>query len=130
MRELNLIHWGRFITAMTFGLVSVLFACDAVPAETSYVLSPRVKETYNLLSTNPAVRKGLDFIKADQEKTLAEQKQICTIPAPPFLEQSRAEDYRKRLAALGIKDIRMDKEGNVCTTWCQALIFDIITVEC
>ena len=56
---------GRFIIAMTFGLVSLLFAWDAVSAETSYVLSPRVKETYNLLSTNPAVGKGLDFIKVN-----------------------------------------------------------------
>ena len=38
------IHLGRFIIAMTFGLVSLLFACDAGLAETSYVLSPRVKE--------------------------------------------------------------------------------------
>lgn len=113
MREFISIHRGRFIIAMTFGLVSVLCACSAVQAETSYVLSPRVKEAYNLLSTNPAVRKGLDFIKADHEKTLAEQKQICTIPAPPFQEQSRAEDYRRRLAPLGLRGIRMDKEGNV-----------------
>jgi len=113
MREFISIHRGRFITAMTFGLVSVLCAYSAVRAETSYVLSPRVKEAYNLLSTNPAVRKGLDFIKADHEKTLAEQKQICTIPAPPFQEQTRAGDYRKRLAPLGLRGIRMDTEGNV-----------------
>ena len=113
MRGFISIHLGRFIIAMTFGLVSLLFACDAGLAETSYVLSPRVKEAYNLLSSNPAVRKGLDFIKTDQENTLAEQKQICTIPAPPFQEQTRAQDYRKRLAPLGLKDIRMDKEGNV-----------------
>jgi tripeptide aminopeptidase len=99
---------------MTFGLVSVLCACSAVRAETSYVLFPRVTEAYNLLSTNPAVRKGLDFIQADQEKTLAEQNQICSIPAPPFQEKSRAEDYRKRLAPLGLRGIRLDKEGNVC----------------
>jgi hypothetical protein len=80
---------------MTFGLVSLLLAGNAGLAETSYVLSSRVKETYNLLSINLAVRKGLDFIKADHENTLAEQKQICTIPAPPFQEQTRAEDYRK-----------------------------------
>jgi len=113
MRKFISIHRGRFITAMTFGLLSVLCAYSAVRAETSYVLSPRVKEAYNLLSTNPAVRKGLDFIKADHEKTLAEQKQICTIPAPPFQEQTRAGDYRKRLAPLGLRGIRMDKEGNV-----------------
>jgi tripeptide aminopeptidase len=113
MRGFISIYWGRFIIAMTLGLVSLLFAAEAGPAETSYILSSGVKEAYNLLSINPAVRKGLDFIKVDHENTLAEQKQICTIPAPPFQEQTRAEDYRKRLTALGLKDIQMDKEGNV-----------------
>ncbi|MGA2955275.1 MAG: M20/M25/M40 family metallo-hydrolase [Thermodesulfobacteriota bacterium] len=44
---------------------------------------------------------------------MTEQKHICAIPAPPFKEQTRAEDYRKRLAALGLRDVQMDKEGNV-----------------
>jgi acetylornithine deacetylase/succinyl-diaminopimelate desuccinylase-like protein len=98
---------------MAFGFFSLLFAGEAGLAETSSILSSRVKEAYNLLSINPAVRKGLDFIKADHENTLSEQKQICTIPAPPFQEQTRAEDYRKRLTALGLRDVRIDGEGNV-----------------
>ena len=84
MGGLELIHRGRLIIAMTFGLGSMLVTCNAGLAETSYLLSPRVKEAYSLLSINPGVRKGLDFIKADHENTLAEQKQICAIPAPPF----------------------------------------------
>ena len=79
---------------MTFGLVSALCACSAVRAETSYVLSPRVKEAYNLLSTSPAVRKGLDFIKADHEKTLAEQKQISRFRRRP----SRSKPVRETTA--------------------------------
>jgi acetylornithine deacetylase/succinyl-diaminopimelate desuccinylase-like protein len=98
---------------MTLGLVSLLFAADAGLSETTYVLSPRVKETYSLISVNPAVRKGLDFIKADHENTIVEQRQICAIPAPPFQEQTRAEDYRRRLTAIGLKDLQADKEGNV-----------------
>ncbi|MDO8943179.1 MAG: M20/M25/M40 family metallo-hydrolase, partial [Desulfobacterales bacterium] len=45
--------------------------------------------------------------------TVAEQKQICEIPSPPFKEQIRAADFQKRLAALGLRDVQMDKEGNV-----------------
>jgi acetylornithine deacetylase/succinyl-diaminopimelate desuccinylase-like protein len=55
----------------------------------------------------------LDFLRADHENTVAEQKQLCEIPSPPFKEQVRAADYQKRLAALGLKDVQMDKEGNV-----------------
>ncbi|MGA2992577.1 MAG: M20/M25/M40 family metallo-hydrolase [Candidatus Korobacteraceae bacterium] len=35
------------------------------------------------------------------------------IPAPPFKEKIRAEYYMKRLQALGLKDVKMDSEGNV-----------------
>jgi acetylornithine deacetylase/succinyl-diaminopimelate desuccinylase-like protein len=113
MRGFISIYWGRFKIAMTLGLVSLLFVADAGLSETTYVLSPRVKETYSLISVNPAVRKGLDFIKADHENTIAEQRQICAIPAPPFQEKTRAEDYRRRLTAIGLKDLQADKEGNV-----------------
>ena len=72
-----------------------------------------VTQAYHLLVSNSHVQKGLDFIKADHEKTIAEQKEICEIPSPPFKEQVRAADYQKRLAALGLKNVQMDKEGNV-----------------
>ncbi len=72
-----------------------------------------VTHAYDLLVSNSLVKKGVDFIKADHEKTVAEQKEICEIPSPPFKEQVRAADYQKRLAALGLKNVQMDKEGNV-----------------
>jgi len=72
-----------------------------------------VTNVYSLLASHSTVKKGIDFIKADHEKTIAEQKEICEIPAPPFKEHVRAADYQKRLAALGLKNVQMDKEGNV-----------------
>jgi acetylornithine deacetylase/succinyl-diaminopimelate desuccinylase-like protein len=85
----------------------------ALGASTAYNVSPNVKLTYDRLLNNDAVKKGLEFIKADDAKALAEQKQICEIPSPPFKETRRAQDYMKRLAALGLKDVKMDSEGNV-----------------
>ena len=72
-----------------------------------------VTNVYSRLASHSMVKKGVDFIKADHENTIVEQKQICEIPAPPFKEQIRAADYQKRLAALGLKNVQMDKEGNV-----------------
>ncbi|HYB21482.1 MAG TPA: M20/M25/M40 family metallo-hydrolase [Thermodesulfobacteriota bacterium] len=97
-----------------FGLVCVALLGHTCPAQTSpYTLSPDVKEGYTRLDSHPVIKKGLAFLKEDHENTVVEQKQICAIPAPPFKEQARAEHYRKRLAALGLKEVRMDKEGNV-----------------
>jgi tripeptide aminopeptidase len=62
---------------------------------------------------DPKVAKTLEDIKADDARTLAEQKRITEIPAPPFKEKVRAEYYLKRLQELGLKDASIDSEGNV-----------------
>ncbi|WOH65364.1 M20/M25/M40 family metallo-hydrolase [Bradyrhizobium sp. BWA-3-5] len=61
----------------------------------------------------PKIVKALDDIKADDERTFAEQKRITEIPAPPFKEKVRAEFYQKRMQELGLKDASIDAEGNV-----------------
>ncbi len=76
-----------------------------------------VTRAYDLLVSNLLVKKGVDFIKADHAQTLSDQKEICEIPSPPFKEQVRAADYQKRLAALGLNNVQMDKEGNVFGVW-------------
>ena len=86
---------------------------QAMGQDSPYEVSPIVINVYSLLASNPQVKKGVDAIKVDHENTIVEQKQICEIPAPPFKEQIRAADYQKRLAALGLRDVQMDKEGNV-----------------
>lgn len=62
---------------------------------------------------NPTVRAALERLRSDNEWTLQQQASICEIPAPPFKEQRRAEEFRRRLAALGLRDVRLDSLGNV-----------------
>ena len=65
------------------------------------------------IAMRPVVRAALEKIRADNEWTLAQQVSICEIPAPPFGEARRAEEFRRRLVALGLTDARIDAEGNV-----------------
>jgi tripeptide aminopeptidase len=76
-------------------------------------ISPRINEQFTAVASHPQVRQALDFVKADDANTLAEQKTIVAIEAPPFQEQRRAEDFRNRLVALGFANATIDKEGNV-----------------
>jgi tripeptide aminopeptidase len=62
---------------------------------------------------HPRVRAALDFAALDEPRTIEEQIAICEIEAPPFREERRARDYRARLEALGLRDVRIDAEGNV-----------------
>ena len=59
------------------------------------------------------VRQALEAARAGEAQTIEDQIAICQIEAPPFKEQRRAEDYRRRLEALGLRNVRIDTEGNV-----------------
>ncbi len=65
------------------------------------------------LMRDPAVRAALDAARADEPQTIAEQIRLCEIPAPPFKEAARAEAYAAAFRALGLRNVRIDAEGNV-----------------
>ena len=75
--------------------------------------APAVETAFQAILANPKVARTLEDIKADDERTLTEQKRITEIPAPPFKEKLRAEYYMKRFQELGLKDASIDSEGNV-----------------
>jgi acetylornithine deacetylase/succinyl-diaminopimelate desuccinylase-like protein len=86
---------------------------DRLKNETAYFVSSDVKKVYENLLADTQVNAGLEFIKSDNDDTLADQIAITEIPAPPFKEHVRAEYYKKRLVDLGLLDVRTDQEGNV-----------------
>jgi tripeptide aminopeptidase len=75
--------------------------------------APSMDADFQAILANPKVVKTLDAIKADDARTLEEQKRITEIPAPPFKEKVRAAYYLKRMQELGFKDASIDAEGNV-----------------
>jgi tripeptide aminopeptidase len=79
-------------------------------------VAPAVDQAVGTLLTAPAVRKVMDDVKADHERSLADLKLLTEIPAPPFKEKARAEAFLARMKALGLADARIDAEGNVVGT--------------
>ena len=63
-------------------------------------------------SMTPKLRAAVDLIKADNAWTLEQQRTICEIPAPPFKEQARGLEMKRRFEALGYKTV-IDSIGNV-----------------
>jgi tripeptide aminopeptidase len=78
-----------------------------------YVVSAPVSDSYNTIMNLSSVRAGLDFIGRDHQRTIDEQIAISEIPAPPFQEDRRGEDYLRRLTELGLENVRRDSVGNV-----------------
>ena len=59
------------------------------------------------------MKAALEIAKRDHAKTMDEQVQVCEIPAPPFKETQRGLDLKRRFEQLGLKNVRIDKAGNV-----------------
>lgn len=76
-------------------------------------INAATEAAFGRLAAAPAVKQALDFIRAEDERTLKDQIELTEIPAPPFKESVRAAEYARRLKALGLADARIDAEGNV-----------------
>lgn len=72
-----------------------------------------VADNAALLIKQPRVKAAIEQIRAEDALTLREQIEIAEIPAPPFEETARAQDYLRRLQAAGLKDVSIDSTGNV-----------------
>lgn len=64
-------------------------------------------------STNAAIRTAMATLRSDNAWTLDQQASICEIPAPPFKEAARGAEFKRRLEALGLSNVRIDATGNV-----------------
>ncbi len=62
---------------------------------------------------DPAVQAAMDAAKRNEPKFIEEQARICQIPAPPFKEDVRGKELERLFQAAGLKDVRIDKAGNV-----------------
>ncbi|MDF1503965.1 M20/M25/M40 family metallo-hydrolase [Roseisolibacter sp. H3M3-2] len=59
------------------------------------------------------MKRALDSLKATNAWTLDQQASICEVPAPPFKEQARGQELKRRFEQLGLRSVRVDAEGNV-----------------
>lgn len=64
------------------------------------------------LMDSPQVRRAFEFVDKQLDQITEEQIRICSIPAPPFGEHTRAEYLRQRFRESGLTDAKIDEEGN------------------
>jgi tripeptide aminopeptidase len=64
-------------------------------------------------TNQPQMRRALDAIREFNEWTLQQQIELTEIESPPFKEARRGEEFKRRLEALGLRNVRIDSEGNV-----------------
>jgi tripeptide aminopeptidase len=65
------------------------------------------------LMQEPAIQAALDAAVRNEPHFIEEQIRVCEIPAPPFKEEARGKEMARLFQQLGLKDVRIDKAGNV-----------------
>ena len=65
------------------------------------------------IANDATVRAALENVKRNEPEILNEQRRFCEIAAPPFAEQKRGLEFERIFKALGLKNVRIDAEGNV-----------------
>lgn len=108
-------HHDVMTTRPNVRTVAALIALAASPA---VARSQRAKPAaganpITAIAAMPAVKQALSALERDNAWTIEQQISLCEIPAPPFKEAARAAAFRDRLTALGVQNVRIDREGNV-----------------
>lgn len=104
--------------ALTAGLMLLLWgawarAQTSQPVNADVAVDSSITVEFEQLTANARVRSALEAIAAAEPETIAEQIRLTEIPAPPFLEQQRAEYYLRAMQKRGLPEAYIDAEGNV-----------------
>ena len=91
----------------------ICLAALLLPAMLWHTTAQTADAAFSRLKRQPAVKAALQFVRDDDARTLEEQIAITQIPAPPFKESVRAQDFAERLRAAGLTDVSIDAAGNV-----------------
>ena len=65
------------------------------------------------LTLHPSVRRGFEYIDSAATTLTRDHISICEIPAPPFLERTRAEFMMGRFEEFGLSNVHIDEVGNL-----------------
>ncbi len=65
------------------------------------------------LMQDAAIKAAFSAALRNEPHFIDEQIRICEIPAPPFKEEARGKEMARLFRELGLKDVRIDKAGNV-----------------
>ncbi len=90
--------------------VCAALLCASAPAFAQ--TSDPAAEIQRILAS-PAYRTAVATIDSEHGRIVEDGIKLTEIPAPPFGEKMRAEEFEKRMKAVGLSDVHIDTEGNV-----------------
>lgn len=64
------------------------------------------------LAAEPGVHRAFQWLHLQEPRIRDWQRNLVSIPAPPFAEDARAGWFATRMSELGLQNVRIDDEGN------------------
>jgi len=95
-------------SALSLAVAYVALAAGAAQAQTT----DPAAEVKRVLAS-PVFKSAAATLDKEHERIVEEGIKLTEIPAPPFNEKARAEEFAKMLTAAGLSDVQIDPEGNV-----------------
>jgi tripeptide aminopeptidase len=92
-------------------VTALLVACGLAASVT--LLAQAHPDGAGALLKDSSVEAALAAAKADEAQTIADQIRFCEIPAVEFKEQARGAVLKQEFEKLGLKNVHIDKAGNV-----------------
>jgi tripeptide aminopeptidase len=86
---------------------------SAEPEQEAAEVQDRYLEEVEELAAHPRIREAFRIIEELEPRTMEDLVTITEIPAPPFMEDERAEAYLEMLREAGVDEAYRDEEGNV-----------------
>jgi tripeptide aminopeptidase len=96
-----------------FGLPSACVWTLAAASVLGMAGSAGAQATPAEILAKPEVQKAMGVIKSSEDHFVDEQIRLCEIASPPFHEDKRAAELAKLFTSAGLKNVRIDKAGNV-----------------
>lgn len=91
--------------------LAVAYAALAAGAAHAQTVDPAAEVKRVLAS--PVFKSAAATLDKEHERIVEDAIKLTEIPAPPFAEKARAEEFAKMLTAAGLSDVQIDPEGNV-----------------
>src|SRR5687767_14557915 len=93
--------------------LAAALSASPTAADSIYHLQSAAQDPYAALVKTPDVAAALARVKELEAWVNDQQISLCEIEAPPFKEHKRAEAYKAVFEALGLRNVRIDRVGNV-----------------
>lgn len=105
---------GLGVLAVTTGLSAGCAEVEPAPEEVAApVLADEYREEVERLANDDRILAALRIVEELEPRTMEDLVVLTEIPAPPFLEDGRAEEFARLLEEAGAREVHRDEEGNV-----------------